>query len=43
MFIQEFIPFIEDKYRVRQGGHEWSYWRSGLVDGLKFISETFHR
>lgn len=34
---------IPHEYRVRQGGHEWSYWRSGLADGLKFISETFHR
>lgn len=34
---------IPHEYRVRQGGHEWSYWRSGLVEGLRFISETFHR
>lgn len=34
---------IPHEYRVRQGGHEWSYWRTGLFDGLKFISEKFHR
>ena len=34
---------IPHEYRVRQGGHEWSYWRTGLYDGLKFISEKFHR
>jgi S-formylglutathione hydrolase FrmB len=34
---------ISHEYRVRQGGHEWSYWRTGLFDGLKFISEKFHR
>lgn len=34
---------IPHEYRTRQGGHEWSYWRSGLVEGLKFISQTFHR
>ncbi len=34
---------IPHEYRVRNGGHEWSYWRRGLFDGLKFISETFHR
>jgi len=34
---------ISHEYRTRQGGHEWSYWRSGLVDGLKFIGESFHR
>ena len=33
---------IPHEYRVRDGGHQWSYWRSGLLDGLKFISETFH-
>jgi S-formylglutathione hydrolase FrmB len=34
---------IPHEYRVRDGGHVWSYWRSGLFDGLKFISEKFHR
>lgn len=34
---------IPHEYRVRNGGHEWSYWRTGLYDGLKFISEKFHR
>jgi S-formylglutathione hydrolase FrmB len=34
---------ISHEFRVRQGGHEWSYWRSGIADGLQFISETFHR
>ena len=34
---------IPHEYRVRNGGHEWQYWRTGLYDGLKFISETFHR
>ncbi len=34
---------IPHEYRVRKGGHEWSYWRTGLFDGLKFISEKFHR
>jgi len=34
---------IPHEYRVRNGGHEWSYWRSGLFDGLKFISKKFHR
>ncbi len=33
---------IPHEYRVRNGGHEWSYWRTGLYDGLKFISEKFH-
>jgi len=34
---------IPHEYRVRNGSHEWSYWRTGLYDGLKFISEKFHR
>lgn len=34
---------IPHEYRVRQGGHQWSYWRTGLYDGLKYISEKFHR
>lgn len=34
---------IPHEYRVRQGGHEWSYWRTGLFDALVFISEKFHR
>lgn len=33
---------IAHEFRVRDGGHQWSYWRSGLLDGLKYISETFH-
>lgn len=34
---------IPHEYRVRNGSHEWSYWRTGLYDGLKFIGEKFHR
>jgi S-formylglutathione hydrolase FrmB len=34
---------IPHEYRVRQGGHEWPYWRSGLEEGLRFITQTFHR
>lgn len=34
---------IPHEFRVRDGGHTWSYWRSGILDGLKFIGESFHR
>ena len=34
---------IPHEYRVRNGSHSWSYWRTGLYDGLVFISEKFHR
>ena len=34
---------IPHEYRVRNGGHSWSYWRTGLYDGLKFMGEKFRR
>ncbi len=34
---------IPHEYRVRNGSHSWEYWRTGLYDGLKYISEKFHR
>ena len=34
---------IPHEYRVRNGSHQWSYWRTGLYDGLVFISQSFHR
>ncbi len=34
---------IPHEFRVRNGGHGWSYWRTGIVDGLLFIGESFHR
>jgi S-formylglutathione hydrolase FrmB len=34
---------IPHEYRVRDGGHRWSYWRSGLLEGLKFIGSSFHQ
>ena len=34
---------IKHEYRVRDGGHTWIYWRTGITDGLKFIGESFSR
>jgi enterochelin esterase-like enzyme len=34
---------IPHEYRVRDGAHTWSYWRSGLVEALKFIGSSFHK
>ena len=34
---------IPHEYRVRDGSHSWSYWRSGLATGLEYIGEKFHR
>ncbi|KAA0226585.1 esterase family protein [candidate division KSB1 bacterium] len=34
---------IPHEYRVRDGSHAWSYWRSGLLEALKFIGASFHK
>lgn len=34
---------IPHEYRVRDGSHAWPYWRSGIIEGLKFIGESFHQ
>jgi len=34
---------VPHEFRVRDGSHTWSYWRTGIVDGLKFIGQGFHR
>jgi enterochelin esterase-like enzyme len=34
---------IPHEFRVRDGGHSWIYWRTGIVDGLAFIGQSFHR
>ncbi len=34
---------IPHECRMRDGGHTWSYWRTGILEGLKFIGESFHR
>jgi enterochelin esterase-like enzyme len=34
---------IPHEYIVRDGSHNWQYWRTGITNGLKFIGESFHR
>lgn len=34
---------IPHEYRVRDGGHSWTYWRTGLPDILAFVSQSFRR
>lgn len=34
---------IPHEYRVRDGAHNWTYWRESLPAVLKFISEAFHQ
>ena len=33
---------IPHQYRVRDGGHNWQYWRSALPEVLAFISKRFN-
>jgi len=34
---------IKHEFRMRDGIHNWPYWRTGLPVGLKFIGESFHQ
>lgn len=34
---------IPHEFRVREGVHNWTYWRTALPDVLKFVSESFHQ
>lgn len=34
---------IPHEYRVRDGGHNWAYWRTNIVKGLKLIGEDFRK
>jgi enterochelin esterase-like enzyme len=34
---------VPHEFRVRDGGHSWIYWRTGIIDGLAFIGRSFHR
>jgi enterochelin esterase-like enzyme len=34
---------IPHEFRIRDGGHTWTYWRESLPEVLEFISMTFHQ
>ena len=34
---------IPHEYRVRDGGHNWTYWRASLPKVLEFVSQVFHQ
>ncbi len=34
---------VPHEFRVRDGSHSWTYWRSGITDALRFIGESFHQ
>lgn len=34
---------IPHEFRIRDGGHTWTYWRSSLPTVLEFVSASFHQ
>jgi S-formylglutathione hydrolase FrmB len=34
---------VPHEYRVRDGAHNWTYWRTGIVDALAFIGDSFRQ
>ena len=34
---------IPHEFRVRDGGHTWTYWRGSLPNVLEFVSQAFHQ
>lgn len=34
---------VPHEYRVRDGEHNWTYWRTGITDALVFLGENFRR
>jgi enterochelin esterase-like enzyme len=34
---------IHHEFRIRDGGHTWTYWRDSLPEVLRFVSEAFHQ
>ncbi|MDO5979573.1 alpha/beta hydrolase [Flavivirga spongiicola] len=34
---------VKHEFRIRDGGHSWTYWRESLPEVLEFVSNVFHR
>jgi len=34
---------IPHEFRIRNGGHSWTYWRQALPEVLEFVSQAFHQ
>ena len=34
---------IPHEFRMRDGAHNWTYWRTGIIDALVFIGKSFRR
>lgn len=39
-FTEKHVPH---EYRVRDGAHNWTYWRTGITDALQFIGDSFRQ
>ena len=34
---------VPHEFRMRDGAHNWTYWRTGVIDALSFIGDSFHQ
>jgi S-formylglutathione hydrolase FrmB len=34
---------IPHEFRIRDGAHNWTYWRESLPDVLGYVSQSFHQ
>lgn len=34
---------IPHEFRIRDGAHNWTYWRESLPEVLRFVSMSFHQ
>ncbi|HEY4207335.1 MAG TPA: alpha/beta hydrolase-fold protein [Puia sp.] len=40
LLLEKHVPH---EFRVRDGAHNWTYWRTGITDALAFIGASFHQ
>ncbi len=34
---------VDHQFRIREGAHNWTYWRGNIIHGLKFMGDAFQR
>jgi S-formylglutathione hydrolase FrmB len=34
---------VPHEFRMRDGSHNWTYWRTGIIDALSFIGDSFRQ
>ena len=34
---------VPHEFRMRDGAHNWTYWRTGIINALSFIGDGFHQ